>query len=340
MIFNSIPYIFLILRINLISILICISSSQWIYLWLGLELNLLSFIPIIGVTKLYKEIESFIKYFLIQAFSSGVLILRFLIFIYSSNFIFLDYRYLNISLYLFIIRIGVKTGMAPFHFWLPEVIGGLSWLVNIILISLQKIIPFGILYKFISLIYININILIVIVILGVILGGLISLNQTNIRILIAYSSVSHIGWILVGLIISINIFFIYFFSYIVVSWSLIIYIYWISWGMVSSNEVGYKLNIYYRLILGIQFYILGGLPPFRIFFSKVIILIFIIDINIVVIGRLILFFSLFNIFYYITIILNLFIKQINLSFYIYKFNINYGLVYILSLILFNFILLI
>ena len=99
--------------------LISISASNWLSIWIGLELNLFSIIPILNFKPSIYSIEATIKYFLIQAFASILL----LIFLINKNFFFINNR--NI---IIIIPLLIKLRLIPFHLWLPSIIEGLNWI--------------------------------------------------------------------------------------------------------------------------------------------------------------------------------------------------------------------
>lgn len=100
----------------------------------------------------------------------------------------------------------LKNGAAPFHFWFPGVIEGLSWINGLILITWQKIAPL-ILISY----NINYNFFLISIILSIIIGALGGLNQTSLRKLIAFSSINHLGWILIAIINNELLWFTYFF---------------------------------------------------------------------------------------------------------------------------------
>lgn len=87
---------------------------------MGLEINLISFIPLIMSSQNSFETERGLKYFLSQAFGSGLLLFGLFIYIISSY----SLVYINLGTYIMVFRIIIKIGIFPFHFWLPHVIGG------------------------------------------------------------------------------------------------------------------------------------------------------------------------------------------------------------------------
>lgn len=154
-----------------------INRDDWFLLWLGLEVNIIIFIILIYKENRILKIESCLKYFFIQRVGSAVLIRCF---------------YLNKEWIDFIVclLLGYKIGAGPFFFWFPSVCSGLSWISCFVLISFQKVIPLIIIGVFVSwVIYI-------IVVVRLFFGIFGCYNQKNFKQLIAYSSVYHIGWII------------------------------------------------------------------------------------------------------------------------------------------------
>lgn len=244
---------------------ITISSSSWLGIWIGLEINLLSFIPLIIDKKNLFTNESAIKYFLIQVFSS--LIFLFASIIYITKIYYLNFFYENLIENLLInSRIMLKLGAAPFHFWFPNIIEGLSWNNSLLILTWQKLAPL------IIISYSNpLNTIIFIFFSGLI-GAIGGLNHTSLRKILAFRSINHISWMLIALIIN-NLFWLfYFFIYFIINFSIIIIFKILN--IFNINQI-FLFNNHFPLIkfcLFINFLSLGGLPPFIGFFPKWIII--------------------------------------------------------------------
>lgn len=221
----------------------------------------MSFIPLIRDTNNLISTESALKYFLTQALASIVLLFSIILLIIKTNSIY----EIN-SFYLLSITISsllIKIGAAPFHFWFPNIIEGLSWINAFLLITWQKIAPL------ILLSYLNIKTFLLIrTIISVIIGAIGGLNQTSLRKLIAFSSINHLGWIIRILNINQSIWFIYFLFYSFIS-IILIYIFNI-FKLFHLNQLfsWFIENKTIKFILFINFLSLGGLPPFLGFFPK------------------------------------------------------------------------
>lgn len=242
----------------MIGTIISISANSWLRAWIGLEINLLAFIPLIRDSKLIST-EASLKYFLTQALASSV-------FLFAVILFFLNIRKRNSNYFIEIIIFSsllLKRGSAPFHFWFPNVIEGLSWLNALILITWQKIAPL------ILISYIIFKPLIIIrIILSRIIGALGGLNQTSLRKLIAYSSINHLGWILAAIYNNNLLWIIYFIFYTFLTFS-IIFIF----NIFKISHINQLFSIFFhskilKFFLFFNLLSLGGLPPFLGFFPK------------------------------------------------------------------------
>lgn len=298
--------------------LITISSNTWLRAWIGLEINLLSFIPLINDTKNLISSESSLKYFLIQALASSTLLFIVIIYLFNYNNNF-DTINLNNFINLGIISsLIIKRGIAPFHFWFPNVIEGLNWTNAFILLTWQKIAPL------ILLSYLILNFLFIPIILSIIVGSLGGLNQTSLRKIIAYSSINHLGWIGAAIISSDILWFNYFLFYSFLSITLIYFF--------NINKLFFINQIYsifnysneLKLILFLNFLSLGGLPPFLGFFPKWSVIQILTEINQLFLITVIVILTLITLYYYMRIcyasfIINYYENKWNIK-HIIKFN--------------------
>lgn len=301
--FNSfhnfmIPSSLLFLFTITIGTIVTLSSTNWLYLWMGIELNLLSFIPLIANTNNLQETEARVKYFIIQAVGRGLILTAGIISLSPLN----NSNERFIPRLIFIIRIIIKLGIAPCHQWLPHVMARIPWIICIILATWQKISPIMILV----LISPKELPLTIILIAGIstLTGGIGGLNQSQLRSLLAYSSIGHIGWLIITIQCGSNIFFMYFLVYILITTRLITL-------LALRNNLSSKFSLSIASIPPLSFLILitvifslGGLPPLLGFIPKWLIInslsskeIFII-LTFLITGRLI------NLFYYFRIRFN------------------------------------
>jgi len=255
--------------IMIIRTFMAISRCNWIFLWISMELNLLSFIPIIIIFKGNQETEASIKYFLAQAFGSGLLLLS------RVSLWFFSRIGRNFMVVVLLISLILKLGMAPCHSWYPSVIISISWVGCFILSSWQKLGPLVILAF-----YTNFTSMVCFIsAINALIGGIIGINQVNFRRILAYSSITHIGWMVslsaLGFrIITIIYFIIY--SILIVPIFLLFHIYSIR----SRKNLNNILRLpFMKVIIPLLLISLGGLPPLTGFAPKWIVISTICDIN-------------------------------------------------------------
>nr|YP_010417804.1 NADH dehydrogenase subunit 2 [Precis octavia]USF17963.1 NADH dehydrogenase subunit 2 [Precis octavia] len=274
------------------STLISISSNSWLGCWIGLEINLLSFIPLMSNPNNLLNSEASLKYFLTQSIASINFLFSILINLFLLKNFFNDYFIsilINSSLLM-------KMGSTPFHFWFPNIMEGLSWLNCFILMTWQKISPMILLSY-----YMNFKFLFLIMIFNVLIGTISSFNQTSLRKLMAFSSINNLGWMLSALLISENLWMLYFFLY-----SLFIFIMCFLFYIINIFYVNqlfnFNLNFSIKFSILINFLSLGGLPPFLGFFPKWLIINYFLLNNLFIISIIFVMSSLIMLFIYIRII--------------------------------------
>nr|ARH54585.1 NADH dehydrogenase subunit 2 [Pogonus iridipennis] len=244
--------------------MISVSSYTWLGTWMGLEINLLSFIPLLKEKNNPYSSESSIKYFLIQAIASTIFLIAILMIMMMNNMIS---ETLNINVFLMLMinsSLMLKMGAAPFHFWFPEIIEGMSWTNTLILMTWQKIAPMMLLSYTIKIS----NYIIFIIVLSTIIGSIGGLNQTSLRKIMAYSSINHLGWMLSSFLINDMLWMIYFMLY---SFTSLTFIYMMNKFKIYHLKQMYSFmnkNLIIKFMLMMNLLSLGGLPPFLGFLPK------------------------------------------------------------------------
>nr|AAY53670.1 NADH dehydrogenase subunit 2 [Pithecophaga jefferyi]AAY53671.1 NADH dehydrogenase subunit 2 [Pithecophaga jefferyi] len=169
-----------------------ISSTHWMMAWAGLELNTLAIIPLISKSHHPRAIEATIKYFLVQAAASALLLFSSMMNAWSTGQWDITQLTHPPSSLLLTVAIAMKLGLAPFHFWFPEVLQGSSMTTALLLSTMMKFPPITLL--FLTSHSLNPTLLITMAIVSVALGGWMGLNQTQLRKILAFSSIAHLGW--------------------------------------------------------------------------------------------------------------------------------------------------
>nr|AAF77239.1 NADH dehydrogenase subunit 2 [Drosophila melanogaster]AKN22343.1 NADH dehydrogenase subunit 2 [Drosophila melanogaster] len=251
----------LFITIMIIGTLITVTSNSWLGAWMGLEINLLSFIPLLSDNNNLMSTEASLKYFLTQVLASTVLLFSSILLMLKNNM----NNEINESFTSMIIMSALllKSGAAPFHFWFPNMMEGLTWMNALMLMTWQKIAPLMLIS------YLNIKFLLLIsVILSVIIGAIGGLNQTSLRKLMAFSSINHLGWMLSSLMISESIWLIYFFFYSFLSFVLTFMFNIFKLFHLNQLFSWFVNSKILKFTLFMNFLSLGGLPPFLGFLPK------------------------------------------------------------------------
>lgn len=287
----------------------------------------MSFIPLIVDNKNLISSETSLKYFLIQAIASSVLLFGIILFIIKYNFLNVINLDNNYSKLIILSSLLLKSGTSPFHWWFPNVIEGLSWINSLILITWQKIAPLIL----ISYLIIN-TIFSICILLSVIIGSIIGLNQTSLRKLIAYSSINHLGWIIASIQINESLWIIYFLFYCFLSFNLIFI-----FNIYSVSHINQLFSIFFnnkqvKFFIFINFLSLGGLPPFIGFIPKWIVIQQITYNNQLILIFIIIITALITLFFYLRLCYSAFIInyfELNIN-YISNIHKNYNFLFLFS----------
>nr|AKC88536.1 NADH dehydrogenase subunit 2 [Locustella amnicola] len=179
---------------------ITISSNHWVTAWAGLEINTLAILPLISKSHHPRAIEAATKYFLTQAAASALILFSSMTNAWHTGQWDISQLTHPTSCLVLTAAIAMKLGLAPFHFWFPEVLQGSPLTTGLLLSTIMKLPPMTLL--FMASPSLNPTLLTSMAILSTALGGWMGLNQTQTRKILAFSSISHLGWM--AIIISYN----------------------------------------------------------------------------------------------------------------------------------------
>nr|ACF08168.1 NADH dehydrogenase subunit 2 [Bubo virginianus] len=168
------------------------TSNHWMMAWTGLEINTLAIIPLISKSHHPRAIEAAIKYFLVQAAASALLLFSSMINAWLSGQWDIAQMTHPAPCLLMTTAIAMKLGLVPFHFWFPEVLQGTSLITALLLSTLMKLPPLTLLL--LTSHSLNPTLLTIMAVSSTALGGWMGLNQTQTRKILAFSSISHLGW--------------------------------------------------------------------------------------------------------------------------------------------------
>nr|Q330H2.1 RecName: Full=NADH-ubiquinone oxidoreductase chain 2; AltName: Full=NADH dehydrogenase subunit 2 [Peropteryx kappleri]AAS91385.1 NADH dehydrogenase subunit 2 [Peropteryx kappleri] len=292
------PLILLLITLTVIlGTLIVMMSSHWLMIWMGFEMNMLAVIPLLMKQYNPRSMEAATKYFLTQATASMLLMLAIIInLMYSGQWTFTKFMDPTASI-IMTLALMMKLGLAPFHFWVPEVTQGISLTSGLILLTWQKLAPLSILYTITPVI--NPDLLLMASMLSIAIGGWGGLNQTQLRKILAYSSIAHMGWMMSVLAFNPTMTLLNLFMYILMTSTTFMLF------MVASTTTTLSLSLTWNktpLIttsILIMMLSLGGLPPLAGFLPKWMIIQELTKSNNIILATLMAITALLNLFFYI-----------------------------------------
>nr|UFY86332.1 NADH dehydrogenase subunit 2 [Cyrtodactylus interdigitalis] len=182
-----------------IATVITMSSNHWLLAWLGLELNTLSVLPIIMHRHHPRASEATTKYFLIQATAATMILLASIISTWQTGQWSIPHGTPTATL-LTTTALMLKLGIAPLHLWYPQVLQGATMNTALTISTWQKIAPLALLYM--THPSLNQTTLLLMGLASALIGGWGGLNQTQARTILAFSSIAHMGWLMVALTIN------------------------------------------------------------------------------------------------------------------------------------------
>ena len=214
----KIEYPILILS-SVLGMMLMISSNDLIVFYMGLELQSLALYVLATFNRdQLKSSEAGLKYFVLSALSSGLLLYGCSLiygFTGSTNFNIIaselnsNQYALTFGIVFILVGLAFKISAVPFHMWAPDVYEGSPTSVTLFFTMVPKIAALTVFIRFLYVPFLNLIdqwqiILIFLSIASMLFGAVAAIGQTNLKRLIAYSSISHVGYALAGLAIGTN----------------------------------------------------------------------------------------------------------------------------------------
>nr|ACD12899.1 NADH dehydrogenase subunit 2 [Nyctibius maculosus] len=245
---------------------ITISSNHWMMAWTGLEINTLAIIPLISKSHHPRAIEAAIKYFLVQAAASALVLFSSMTNAWATGQWDITQLTHPTSCLLLTTAIAMKLGLVPFHFWFPEVVQGSSLTTTLLLATMLKFPPITILLlTFNSL---NPTLLITMAIASTALGGWMGLNQTQIRKILAFSSIAHLGWMAIIIIYNPKLTLLTFYLYSLTTATMLLILNTTNTLKLSTMMTSWTKIPMLNATLMLTLLSLAGLPPLTGFLPK------------------------------------------------------------------------
>nr|URX54487.1 NADH dehydrogenase subunit 2 [Glyptotermes sp. 18 AB-2022a] len=271
-------------------ILISISSNSWLGAWMGLEINLMSFIPLMTSQENIYTTESSLKYFLIQALASSSLLFLVTMKTLMNQMILTS----NLHSYAIMTPLLLKMGAAPLHWWFPSVMEGLSWMNCLLMMTVQKAAPMMLTSYLVK----TDPLTLLVIMTSVVVGSVGGLNQVSLRKILTYSSINHTGWMLMAMMGGNNLWIMYFMVYSMLTSTVVTIaksnnISLVNQTMTTSKSATMKFVLFTTLLS------LGGLPPFIGFLPKWIVIQLMITNNLSFLMASMVVMSLTTLYYYL-----------------------------------------
>ncbi len=312
---------------GLLGIMIMISGYNYITLYLGLELLALSSYALVAYDRDNSQsTESAMKYFVLGAIASGMLL-------YGMSMIYgatgtlqideisaaigqsQDTMLVVFGLVFIMVGVSFKLGAAPFHMWVPDVYQGAPTATTLFISSAPKIAAFAFAIRILGQSLDGLfdqwqHIIAVIALLSIIIGNLFALQQTNIKRLFAYSTISHIGFMLLGFLggeqgYSASMFYIIIYALMsVAGFGMIIVL--SCKGFEAENISDFKglnqRNGWFAFMMLLIVASMAGFPPLVGFFAKLYVLKAVVDQGFYILAGIAVVFSVIGSFYYLKLI--------------------------------------
>nr|AVP27622.1 NADH dehydrogenase subunit 2 [Colluricincla megarhyncha hybridus] len=245
---------------------ITISSNHWVMAWTGLEINTLAILPLISKSHHPRAIEAATKYFLVQATASALVLFSSMTNAWYTGQWDITQLTHPMSCLILTAAISMKLGLVPFHFWFPEVLQGSSLITGLLLSTAMKFPPITLL--FMTSYSLNPTLLTIMAVLSAALGGWMGLNQTQIRKIMAFSSISHLGWMSIIIVYNPKLTLLNFYLYTLMTAAVFLALNSMKTLKLSTLMTAWTKAPSLSTILLLALLSLAGLPPLTGFLPK------------------------------------------------------------------------
>nr|QFI35665.1 NADH dehydrogenase subunit 2 [Ammodytes personatus] len=264
------PYILATLLFGLgLGTTITFASSHWLLAWMGLEMNTLAIIPLMAQHHHPRAVEATTKYFLTQATAAAMLLFASTTNAWLTGQWEIQQMTHPLPTMMITIALALKIGLAPVHSWLPEVLQGLDLTTGLILSTWQKLAPFALLVQIQPT---NSTILIALGVTSTLVGGWGGLNQTQLRKILAYSSIAHLGWMILILQFSPSLTLLALLTYLIMTFSTFLVFKLNKATNINALATSWAKTPALTALTPLLLLSLGGLPPLTGFMPKWLIL--------------------------------------------------------------------
>jgi NADH-quinone oxidoreductase subunit N len=314
-----------------LGMLVMVSANHLLTLYLGLELLSLSLYALVAFNRDSKDSsEAAIKYFVLGAIASGMLLYGMSMIYGSTGQLNIEHIVNSISagnadmdllrfgLVFVVVGVGFKLGAVPFHMWVPDVYQGAPTSVTLIIGSAPKLAAFAfvvrLLFETLGAAALQLDwspMLAILAAASLILGNLVAIAQTNLKRMLAYSTISHMGFLVLGFMtgteqgVSAALFYVVTYAFMVVAgFGLMLLL--SKRGFESDRLEDFRglsrTHPWFAFLFLLIMFSMAGIPPMVGFWAKLFILQSIIEQGFVGLALLAVVFSLIGAFYYLRVI--------------------------------------
>ena len=327
---------YILIQNSVLGMMLMAGAKSLFIIFLGLEVMSVCFYVLAGLNrKKEKAIEASLKYFLLGAFATGFLVYGIALIYgsahttsidvitagfaeYSSNIIFL------VGILLFLIGFSFKIAAFPFHMWVPDVYQGAPTTITGLFSTIGKAAAFSAIIATLTALFSGqstsmfLPYLAILSIFSMLFGSIVAIAQSNIKRMLAYSSISHAGYILIGLAAGTST------GVAGVVFYLVVYTFMnlAAFGIIAliegENETNLEINSYSGLgtkspvlaaLLAIIMFSLAGLPPLAGFFAKYYVFIAAIKSGLTWLAILGIISSVISVYFYLRIVVLMYFKE-------------------------------
>nr|ACD42846.1 NADH dehydrogenase subunit 2 [Holbrookia subcaudalis] len=246
------------------------SSHHWLMAWVGLEMNTLAIIPMISKKHHPRATEAATKYFLTQAAASAMLLFASTTNAWQTGTWDITNMTNPTANMLLTMAIAMKLGLAPMHFWLPEVLQGSTMKTAMIITTWQKLAPMALIFTVSN--NLSTSTLLTMGVISTLIGGWAGLNQTQTRKIMAFSSIAHLGWMAAIAQIMPKILMLNLALYLLMTLSMFYTLILLNSKNIKDMAISTTASSTITAIAMLTLLSLGGLPPLTGFLPKWLIL--------------------------------------------------------------------
>lgn len=314
---------------GMLGMMVMVSASHFLTLYLGLELLSLSLYAMVAFNRdSYPCSEAAMKYFVLGALASGMLL-------YGISMVYgvtgtLDLQEVGLrlqameepsltlifALCFLVVGLAFKLGAVPFHMWIPDVYHGAPTPVTLYVGSAPKIAAFAMVMRVLAESLQGLHgdwqgMLVILAVLSIGIGNLIAIAQTNIKRMLAYSTISHVGFLVLGVLPGTaegyGAAMFYAITYAIMSAGAFGIVILLSREGFEADELeDYKglnaRNPWYAFLMLVLMFSMAGVPPTVGFYAKLAVLQAVLRIDLVWLAIVAVSFSVIGAFYYIRVV--------------------------------------